>query len=60
MKEINNFSNCHRSKANGQVRKGSVPHSVYGADDHSDQDSSTAKYVNDRDDRERKDGPGGN
>lgn len=48
----NSVTNCHRTK------KHPVPES--GADDNSDQDSSTTKYVVQDDQRERRDGPGGN
>lgn len=48
----NSVSNCHRTK------KTSVPEA--GANDNSDQDSSTTKYVVQDDQRERRDGPGGN
>lgn len=48
----NSISNCQRTK------KTSVPES--GANDNSDQDSSTTKYVVQDDQRERRDGPGGN
>lgn len=48
----NSVTNCHRTK------KRPVPES--GADDNSDQDSSTTKYVVQDDQRERRDGPGGN
>lgn len=46
----NSVSNCHRTK------KTSVSES--GANDNSDQDSSTTKYVVQDDQRERRDGPG--
>lgn len=48
----NSVTNCHRTK------KPSAPAS--GANDNSDQDSSTTKYVVQDDQRERRDGPGGN
>lgn len=48
----NSVTNCHRTK------KHPVPES--GANDNSDQDSSTTKYVVQDDRRERRDGPGGN
>ncbi|MCI8365265.1 MAG: hypothetical protein HFG34_10020 [Eubacterium sp.] len=48
----NSVINCHRTK------KHPVPKS--GANDNSDQDSSTTKYVVQDDRRERRDGPGGN
>lgn len=44
----NTASNCHKPKNNS------------GSSDSSDQDSSTSKYVVPDDNRERKDGPGGN
>ncbi len=59
MKEISNFSNCHRTKNTDRERKGSIPHYVYGEDGKSDRDPSADKYFNDEDDRERRDGPGG-
>lgn len=44
------FSNCHRNKnQTSQV-----------SETNSDEDSSTSKYVVQNDDRERRDGPGGN
>lgn len=49
-KQTDNFSNCHRNK--NQTSKVS--------ETNSDEDSSTSKYVVQNDDRERKDGPGGN
>lgn len=48
----NSATNCHRTK------KTSITKS--GASDNSDQDSSTTKYVVQDDQRERRDGPGGN
>ena len=48
----NSVTNSHRTQ------KHSVPES--GANDSSDQDSSTTKYVVQDDQRERRDGPGGN
>ncbi len=47
---LNEASNCHRT---GKPKPD-------GADDNSDQDSSTSKYVVKDDKRERRDGPGGN
>ncbi len=44
----NTASNCHKPRNNS------------GSSDSSDQDSSTSKYVVEHDNRERKDGPGGN
>lgn len=48
------FSNCHRTKGSR-----SQTNNIPGASDDSDQDSSTSKYVVKEDQRERKDGPGG-
>ncbi len=48
------FTNCHRTKGS-QRQTNNIP----GASDDSDQDSSTSKYVVKEDQRERKDGPGG-
>ncbi|MCI8964688.1 MAG: hypothetical protein HFG37_13485 [Eubacterium sp.] len=48
----NSVTNCHRTKKR--------PVSESGANDNSDQDSSTTKYVVQDDQRERRDGPGGN
>ncbi len=48
------FTNCHRTKGSR-----SQTNNIPGASDDSDQDSSTSKYVVKEDQRERKDGPGG-
>lgn len=50
------FKNCHRTNTN-QKQSACVP---ADADTDSEQDSSTSKYVVRHDNRERKDGPGGN
>lgn len=55
MKETIGISNCHRTGA-----KQEIPKNVPGASDDSDQDSSRSKYVVEKDERERQDGPGGN
>ncbi|MGN0154435.1 MAG: hypothetical protein ACI4A3_08275 [Lachnospiraceae bacterium] len=49
-KQTDTFSDCHRGK--NQVSQVS--------ETNCDEDSSTSKYVVQKDDRERKDGPGGN
>lgn len=49
------FQNCHRT--NTKPKQVSVP---ADADTDSEQDSSTSKYVVQQDNRERRDGPGGN
>lgn len=46
------FSNCHRQQKDKR--------SAQVSETNSDQDSSTSKYVVQNDDRERRDGPGGN
>ena len=51
-KMTDSFSNCHRNKNKNQ--------SAQVSETDSDQDSSNAKYVVEDDNRERKDGPGGN
>lgn len=48
------FTNCHRTKGSR-----SQTNNIPSASDDSDQDSSTSKYVVKEDQRERKDGPGG-
>ena len=48
------FTNCHRTKGSR-----SQTNNIPGASDDSDQDSSTSKNVVKEDQRERKDGPGG-
>lgn len=48
----NTVTNCHRTRRNASDDS--------GANDNSDQDSSTSKYVVTDDQRERRDGPGGN
>lgn len=48
------FTNRHRTKD-----RTSQPSNISGASDDSDQDSSTSKYTVKEDQRERKDGPGG-
>lgn len=54
--EKNSFKSCHRSNT-----KPKQVHSVpVDADTDSEQDSSTSKYVVQQDNRERRDGPGGN
>lgn len=54
--EKNVFMNCHRTGIKPK-QANSVPDD---ADTDSEQDSSTSKYVVQHDNRERKDGPGGN
>lgn len=51
-KEYDNYTNCHRTHPQSDRDS--------GASDNSDQDSSTSKQVVQDDQRERKDGPGGN
>lgn len=53
--KTNRTENCHRTGA-----KQTSTSNVSGASDHSDQDSSTSKYVENADKRKRQDGPGGN
>ena len=48
------FSNCHRNK-----NKNETTASATVSETNSDQDSANAKYVVENDDRERRDGPGG-
>ncbi len=55
MNRKDTFANCHRTSG----RKKEAVNNIPGASDDSDQDSSTTKYVVEKDDRERKDGPGG-
>lgn len=54
MEKKDTFSDCHRTSG-----KRDQPNSIPDASDHSDQDSSTSKYVVEEDHRKRKDGPGG-
>lgn len=54
--EKNVFKNCHRTNSKPKPSN-SVPDN---ADTDSEQDSSTSKYVVQHDNRERRDGPGGN
>ena len=54
MEKKNTFSNCHRTSAN----KGNHTN-IPGASVDAEQDSSASKYVVKEDNRERKDGPGG-
>lgn len=49
------FSNCHRTSS-----KKNVTSSATISETDSDQDSANSKYVVKNDDRERRDGPGGN
>ena len=55
MKNKTQISNCHRTGTGKQI-----PKNIPGASDDSDQDSSTSKYVESEDERQRQDGPGGN
>ncbi len=55
MKRDETFHNCHRTAADKTKYK-----DISGASVDADQDSSASKYVVEEDDRERKDGPGGN
>lgn len=55
MKETTRISNCHRTGAKQEISKNPPD-----ASDSSDQDSARSKYVVEKDDRERQDGPGGN
>lgn len=50
------YKNCHRTNTKPK-QSAPVPDN---ADTDSEQDSSTSKYVVQHDNRERKDGPGGN
>lgn len=54
MNDKQTFSNCHRTSG-GKNKKTNIP----GASVDAEQDSSASKYVVRDDDRERKDGPGG-
>ncbi len=54
MNDKQTFSNCHRTS--GSKNKN---HNISGASVDAEQDSSTSKYVVRDDNRERKDGPGG-
>ena len=49
------FSNCHRTGD-----KKATTSSAVASETDSDQDSANSKYVVTKDDRERRDGPGGN
>lgn len=60
MKDTISAENCHRTHSCQSSCTGNVPSGIQGADDSSDQDSSTSKYVVENDNRERRDGPGGN
>ncbi|MCM1158006.1 MAG: hypothetical protein NC300_04690 [Bacteroidales bacterium] len=51
-KQNDSFSNCHRQQKNQQ--------SAQVSETNSDEDSANAKYTVQQDDRERRDGPGGN
>ncbi|MCI8670327.1 MAG: hypothetical protein HFI34_12560 [Lachnospiraceae bacterium] len=54
------FSNCHRTNKNVKQNTQSVSKSPNEYQTDSDTDSSTSKYVVREDNRERRDGPGGN
>ncbi len=60
MDDITRTENCHRTGSCKSTCNSCMPSNVQGADDSSDQDSSTSKYVVENDNRERRDGPGGN
>lgn len=60
MKDTVSAENCHRTHSYQSSCTCNVPSGIQGADDSSDQDSSTSKYVVENDNRERRDGPGGN
>lgn len=49
------YSNCHRTNS-----KKDITASATVSETNSDQDSANSKYVVENDDRERRDGPGGN
>lgn len=48
------FSNCHRTSGKKDTSSATV------SETNSDQDSANSKYVVEDDNRERRDGPGGN
>ena len=54
------FDNCHRTNKNAQRNTNSDSRSPKKYQTDSDTDSSTSKYVVREDERERRDGPGGN
>lgn len=54
------FSNCHRTKYNTDNNADSKSKSPNDYQTDSDTDSSASKYVVREDNRERRDGPGGN
>ncbi len=54
MNDKQTFSNCHRTSGSKNKKT-----DISGASVDAEQDSSTSKYVVRDDDRERKDGPGG-
>lgn len=60
MNDTISTENCHRAHSYKSSCTNNVPSGIQGADDSSDQDSSTSKYVVENDNRERRDGPGGN